>query len=119
MANPRPQRALSLSLSQEAQNSVLRRAIYAAAANVNVMDTAPDSTIADLPPPDTERWVIQRKAAVVEAVRKGVISLEEACRRYSISTEEFLNWQRLVEMHGVAGLRVTQAKKYRGPKRTS
>jgi len=77
------------------------------------------STIADLPSPDTERWVIQRKAAVVEAVRKGVISLDEACRRYNISTEEFLNWQRLVDMHGVAGLRVTQAQKYRGPKRTS
>ena len=31
----------------------------------------------DLPPPDTKRWVTQRKAVIVYAVRAGVISLEE------------------------------------------
>ena len=36
----------------------------------------------DLPPPSTKRWVVRRKAAVVMAVRAGVITLEEACRRY-------------------------------------
>ena len=35
-------------------------------------------TIADLPPPDTRRWVIRRKAEVVAAVRGGLLSLEEA-----------------------------------------
>ena len=69
--------------------------------------------IEQLPPPDTKRWVIHRKAAVVWAVHHGTVSLDEACRRYSISTEEFLNWQRLVDTHGVPGLRVTQAQKYR------
>jgi hypothetical protein len=83
------------------------------------MGAAPDSAIADLPPPDTKRWTIRRKAAAVEAVRSGIISLEEACRRYNISVEEFLNWQRLVDAHGVAGLRVTQAQRYRGRKHTS
>ena len=42
-----------------------------------------------LPPPNTKRWVARRKAAVVEAVSSGVITLEEACRRYQLSEEEF------------------------------
>jgi len=36
-------------------------------------------TIADLPPTNTRRWVIRRKAEVVAAVRGGLLSLEEAC----------------------------------------
>ncbi len=36
-------------------------------------------TIADLPPANTRRWVIRRKAEVVAAVRGGLLSLEEAC----------------------------------------
>jgi hypothetical protein len=46
-------------------------------------------TIADLPAPRTQRWVIRRKAEVVAAVRGGLISLEEACRRYALTVEEF------------------------------
>ena len=45
-------------------------------------------TIADLPPPQTKRWVIRRKAEVVAAVRGGLLTLEEACERYSLSSEE-------------------------------
>jgi len=39
-------------------------------------------TIRDLPPPNTGRWVIRRKAEVVAAVRGGLISLEDALARY-------------------------------------
>src|SRR5215467_9408291 len=46
-----------------------------------------------LPPPNTRRWVIRRKAAVVGAVRSGAISLQDACRRYQLSEEEFLSWE--------------------------
>ena len=49
----------------------------------------------ELPPPNTRRWVIRRKAAVVAAVRAGDITLEEACRRYQLSEAEFLSWQRV------------------------
>ena len=35
-------------------------------------------TVADLPPRDTKRWVIRRKAEVVAAVRGGLLSIEEA-----------------------------------------
>ena len=64
-------------------------------------------SIDDLPPPDTERWVIRRKAEVVAAVRAGLITLEEACERYRLSVEEFLSWQRLIDKHGMRGLRTT------------
>lgn len=67
----------------------------------------------DLPPPGTTRWVVRRKAAVVAGVREGLISLEEACRRYTLSVEEFLSWQRLIDNHGERGLRVTRLKDYR------
>ena len=70
--------------------------------------------VAELPPPNTKRWVIRRKAEVVAAVRSGTISLEDACNRYKLSMEEFLSWQRLIDSHGLAGLRVTRLQDYRG-----
>jgi len=71
------------------------------------------ASVLELPPPDTKRWVARRKAVVVDAVRSGAISLEEACRRYELSVEEFFAWQRAIESHGVAGLRVTRLQIYR------
>ena len=70
-------------------------------------------TIADLPPKGTRRWVIRRKAEVVAAVRGGLLSLEEACSRYTLTVEEFLSWQLSIDQHGLAGLRTTQVQKYR------
>jgi Protein of unknown function (DUF1153) len=67
----------------------------------------------DLPPPGTKRWVARRKAAVVAAVRSGAIAFEEACRRYELSEEEFLSWERGIETHGVPGLRSTRLQIYR------
>ena len=69
--------------------------------------------IADLPPPNTQRWVIRRKAEVVAAVRGGLITLEEALERYSLTNDEFLSWQRSIERHGMAGLRTTRLQQYR------
>src|ERR1700751_5684216 len=65
-------------------------------------------TIADLPAPGTKRWVIRRKAEVVAAVRGGLLSLEEACSRYTLTVEEFLSWQYSIDQHGLAGLRTTR-----------
>jgi hypothetical protein len=67
----------------------------------------------DLPPPDTKGWVTRRKAVIVNAVRTGVTSLEEVCRRYELSVEEFLAWQRAIDTHGVPGLRATRLQIYR------
>lgn len=70
-------------------------------------------TIADLPPSTTKRWVIRRKAEVVAAVRGGLLSLEEACARYTLTIEEFLSWQASIDKHGLAGLRATRIQQYR------
>ena len=75
-------------------------------------------TVDDLPGPETKRWVVRRKAEVVMAVRAGLLTLEEACQRYSLSVEEFLSWQSLVERHGMRGLRTTRLKEYRSKKIT-
>jgi hypothetical protein len=72
-------------------------------------------TIDDLPPPDTKRWVVRRKAEVVAGVRAGLITVEEACERYRLSMEEFLSWQRMIESHGMRGLRTTRLQEYRRP----
>ena len=53
-------------------------------------------TLADLPKPDTVRWVIRRKAEVVAAIRGGLLTLDAACERYGLSNEEFLAWQRSI-----------------------
>ncbi len=70
-------------------------------------------TEADLPPPNTKRWVMRRKAEVVAGVRCGLISLEEACQRYTLSVDDFLSWQRLIDKHGMRGLRATRLQDYR------
>ena len=55
-------------------------------------------TKADLPPPNTKRWVIRRKAEVVVAVHGGLLTLDDACRRYGLTQEEFAAWQRAVQV---------------------
>ena len=46
-------------------------------------------------------------------VRGGLLSLEEACQRYTLTVEEFLSWQRSIERHGLPGLRATRVQQYR------
>ncbi len=70
-------------------------------------------TLSDLPSPNIKRWHFQHKAMVVTAVRTGLINLAEACVRYGISSEEFLSWQRLLDEHGLRGLRATRLQEYR------
>ena len=67
----------------------------------------------DLPPANTKRWVIRRKAVVVAAVRGGLISMEEACGRYRLTVEEYLAWQRAIDRFGMPGLRATRIQQYR------
>ena len=76
-------------------------------------------TTVDLPPSNTRRWVARRKAAVVTAVRSGAIGLDEACRRYELSKEEFLAWERRIANHGVAGSRITRLQIYHHTPRPS
>lgn len=66
-----------------------------------------------LPHPVTSRWVVRRKAEVVAAVNGGLLTIDQACERYSISIEEFTAWLRAVERSGMKGLRVTRLLQYR------
>ncbi len=74
-------------------------------------------TVENLPPPNVKRWVIGRKAEGVVAVRNGLIGLDEACERYRLSAEEFLNWEQLFAAHGLRGLKVTRLQEYRQSER--
>lgn len=74
-------------------------------------------TLDTLPPPDTTRWVVRRKAEVVAAVNGGLLTVEEACQRYNLSEEEFDSWQRAVDDNGMPGLRVTRVQHYRARQR--
>ena len=67
----------------------------------------------ELPPINTRRWVSRRKAAVVAAVSSGMLTIEEACRRYQMSEEELLAWQRAFETYGITGLRAGYPHQYR------
>ncbi len=78
-----------------------------------VRPTGEPLTLDDLPPPNLKRWITRRKAEVVAAVCAGLIDLDEACARYGITIEEFLSWQRLLDEHGLHGLRVTRLQDYR------
>ena len=49
--------------------------------------------LADLPSPKTKRWVARRKAEVVAGVEGGLLSIEQACRLYALTLEEFMGWE--------------------------
>lgn len=75
--------------------------------NIGAGPTGPVISQATLPPATTKRWVARRKAAVVAAVRGGVLTIADACRRYGLSPEEFLEWERHYEAEGLKGLRAS------------
>jgi hypothetical protein len=67
----------------------------------------------ELPPPDTRRWTFRRKAALLQALRSGTITFEQACDRYALSIEELRAWERDFERHGLYGLRATRVQLHR------
>lgn len=70
-------------------------------------------TLESLPPPDTRRWVVRRKAEVIAAIRGGLLTTAEACARYRLSPEELELWQESIDRAGVPGLRVTRIQLYK------
>lgn len=59
------------------------------------------------------KWTPLRKAEVVAAVKGGLITIDEALRRYDLSVEELAGWQRAIERHGMPGLQMNRAQHYR------
>jgi mannose/fructose-specific phosphotransferase system component IIA len=70
-------------------------------------------TLADLPSPDTSRWVARRKAEVVAAVNGGLLTMAEACERYQMDLEELVSWQRAIDRNGLSGLKAKGLQKAR------
>lgn len=70
-------------------------------------------TLESLPPANTRRWVVRRKAEVVAAVNGGLLSVDEVCERYDLTVEEFASWQRAIDRSGMPGLRVTRIQHYK------
>jgi Protein of unknown function (DUF1153) len=60
-----------------------------------------------LPPPETKRWTSRGKAAILIAVRAGVMTREEACQRFFISEEELVGLGVAFERAGIPGLRLS------------
>ena len=69
-----------------------------------------------LPSPDTRFWVPRHKAAVVSAVRSGMLSIDEACKRYKLTEEEFLSWDEAFDKSGVKGLRASARERRKVPR---
>lgn len=103
----------SYNQNPDGRNSDSRRSAEVVRIGGSGKELLPHISLRDLPPPGTRRWVMRRKAEVVAAVRNGVLSLEDACERYTLSVEEFLSWQELIDRHGVRALRATRVKDYR------
>ena len=78
-------------------------------------DPSLDDILGKMPelPRPRQRWTVRRKAAVIDAVRGGWVPIEEICRLYKFSVDEFLAWERDVDRHGIHGLRTTRFQIYR------
>jgi Protein of unknown function (DUF1153) len=70
-------------------------------------------TMENLPQPHTARWIPRKKAEIVAAVRGGLLSFEEACDRYALTSEEFSSWQIALDHFGLEGLQTTHLAKHR------
>lgn len=53
--------------------------------NIDRIGSLTEPQVVELPSPSTKRWVAQREAIVVAAVRNGRLSLQEACQRCDLS----------------------------------
>ncbi len=78
-----------------------------------LQDPASQDDLGDLPSSDTRRWDSKRKAQVVDAVRSGRLTLDQACAIYAMSVDEFLSWQSLFDRYGAKGLMATRLKEFR------
>jgi hypothetical protein len=56
-----------------------------------------------LPPTTIRRWTIRRKAALLEALRSGALTVEGASQRYALSLEELRAWERDLDRTAYTG----------------
>ena len=100
-----------LELATELLHQVLRhpgQGFTARTLKVGEFDVG-DMNIEDLI--DDEELVFDTQAPRRNAAT--LLSLEEACSRYTLTVDEFLSWQFSIDQHGLAGLRTTRIQQYR------
>ena len=78
----------------------------------NEMDD-PKRQAPELPPTTIKRWSPKRKAAVIEGIKTGNLSIWDACERYDLSLQEVLSWQEAYERGGTKALRSTRLQNRR------
>ncbi len=76
------------------------------------IDPNTQRALQDLPAPSTKRWVAKRKARVVAAIQKNIITVEQAQALYQLSKEELALWGTTLEKFGLPGLRTTRILEY-------
>jgi hypothetical protein len=69
--------------------------------------------IADLPSPGLSRWTPRCKLGVLNALDHGLITLDEACRRFQLTAEEIEEWRGGFRRFGRAGLKATTLRERR------
>ncbi len=70
-------------------------------------------TVNDLPL-SVDRWTVSKKLLIMIAIKEGLITMEEASKRYFLSIEELDSWKKLDAKHGPTALRSTRLQDYRG-----
>jgi len=66
----------------------------------------------DLPPDHTARWIKKKKRLVAAAVKGGLLSREEAARRYRLSMEELSTWLDTISGNTLAGSHIPERRSY-------
>lgn len=72
---------------------------------------------ANLPRPDTKHWLPRHKAEIVAAVSAGVLDLQDACRRYALTPEEFASWEEALDRGGREALNARHMQERRKAER--
>lgn len=59
------------------------------------------------------KWTIKRKKGVLDQIDSGAIDEIQAFQFYGTTRQELDEWRRMIDKHGIKGLRVTKLTKYR------
>lgn len=58
------------------------------------------------------RWVMQRKLELLRDIRNGKLTVDQACDRYRLSTDELFAWREALERQGPNGLLATRRNRH-------
>jgi transposase-like protein len=58
------------------------------------------------------RWVMQRKLELLREIRNGKLTVDQACDRYRLSTDELFAWREALERQGPNGLLATRRNRH-------